>query len=458
MIPTAAVSGSTLDALFVYMAILGVLLLIATWLRLKIPILKKYYIPASLIAGVLGLILGPHVIGVIPAQITSAWSSMSGRLIVIIFAPMLMGRRKSNAKVLARKTAAAVSWCFAGTSIQYALPIMLGVLLLTPVFGVHPLFGSIVEQGWAGGHGTAGGMGIVFERLNWLDGQSLSVTSATIGLIYGILMGIALINIGVRKGWTSYLKSTTDLENKNEELHLTPDNRPVGARATIESSVVDNFAFHAALISVAVFFGWVINEALDTYLHFSVSWFVTALFAGWILQLILDRTPWGDVVDSGTMSRISGLCLEFLVAGAVASVNIPIVVEYAVPLIIQQCAIALAMLFMNLWFARRIFGENWFEDSMIFFGTYCGVAATGLLLLKTCDPQLQSDATEVYAARSPFCSWATGGGMLTSLTPVWIVQYGALKVGLAYTALFLICLVVPRILGIWYPPKKSVAA
>lgn len=457
MIPTTEISSSTLDALFFYMALLGVLLLIATWLRLKIPILKKYYIPASLIAGVIGLILGPHFIGLIPAHITSAWSSMSGRLIVIIFAPMLMGKRKSNAKTLAKKTLAAVSWCYAGTSIQYALPILLCVFFLTPVFGVHPLFGSIGEQGWAGGHGTAGGMGIVFEELGWLDGQSLSITSATIGLVYGILMGIALINIGVRKGWTSFLKSATDMENKNEEIHLSPENRPVSARTSVESSVVDNFAFHASLIGVAVALGWVMNKALKTYLGFSVSWFVTALFAGWFLQMILNRTPWGDVVDSGTMSRISGVCLEFLVAGAVASVNVSVVVEYAVPLLVQQGALALAMLFMNIWFARRIFGKYWFEDSMIFFGTYCGVAATGLLLLKTCDPQLQSDATEVYATRAPFCSWATGGGLLTSMTPVWIMQYGALKVGLAYTALFLICICIPRLCGVWYPPNKSEA-
>ena len=51
MIPLNEITGSSLDALFVYMALLGILLLAASWLRLKIPLLKKYYIPASLIAG-----------------------------------------------------------------------------------------------------------------------------------------------------------------------------------------------------------------------------------------------------------------------------------------------------------------------------------------------------------------------------------------------------------------------
>ena len=77
MIPLNEITGSSLDALFVYMALLGILLLAASWLRLKIPLLKKYYIPASLIAGVIGLILGPYFLGIIPKEIMSVWSGMS---------------------------------------------------------------------------------------------------------------------------------------------------------------------------------------------------------------------------------------------------------------------------------------------------------------------------------------------------------------------------------------------
>lgn len=454
MIPTTEITGSALDALIVYVAILGILLLVATWLRLKIPLLKKYHIPASLLAGVLGLILGPYFIGLIPSHIMDCWSALSGRLIVFVFAPMLMGRQITSGKSLARKTAAAVSWSWAATCIQYAVPILLCALVLVPVFNVNPLFGSIVEQGWSGGHGTAGGMGLVFEELGWLDGQSLSVTSATFGLIFGIVGGIILINVAVKKGWTAFLTSSASLEGEKKELYAEED-KPVDTHAAVNSGVIDNFAFHAALISVAVLIGWVLNEALKKYLNFSVSWFVTALFGGLIVWQVIKRTQWGDAVDNDTLSRIQGISLEFLVAGAVASVNIPVVMEYAAPLLIQQLIMVAVMLFMNLWFARRIFGEYWFENSMVLFGTYTGVAATGLLLLKTCDPEMKSDAAEVFAARAPFCSWALGGGILTSMTPFWIAQYGSLTVGLVYTAAFAVFFLLPRLFGSWYSPKQK---
>lgn len=451
MIPKVEISGGTLDALLVYLSVLGILLLVATALRLKVPILKKYYIPASLLAGLIGLILGPHFIGLIPKEMTTAWSNLSGRLIVLVFAPMLMGKsKKTEGSVeFLKKVACSCSWSYLGCCIQYAIPILMTVFFLAPVFGVDPLFGAIVEAGWAGGHGTAAGMAAVYEELNWLDGQSLAVTSATFGLVFGILGGVVLINIGVRKGWAACLGSTTDLENKEEELFVG-DKRPVDTRSAVSSGVIDNLAFHAAILAVAVFLGYILNVGIKRLTGISVSWFVTAMFGGLFVQKILDHTPWGDAVDKAVLSRIQGISLEFLVAGAVASVNVAVVVEFAAPLLIQQITMCLVMLFLNIWYARRTLGKYWFEQSMLLFGTFTGVAATGMLLLKTCDPTQKSDALTVYAARAPFTTWAVGGGVITSMAPVWMNQYGALPVGLAFLGVSLVMFFLPLVIGHWH--------
>lgn len=457
MIPTTEITGGALDALIVYVSILGVLLLVASWLRLKIPLLKQYHIPAALIAGIMGLILGPHFLGLIPKHITSCWSALSGRLIVFVFAPMLIGNTGIKIdKSMVKRLAGSCCYSYALTGMQYAIPLFLGVFLLTPLFGVDPLFGTIVEQGWAGGHGTSGGMGAVFEELGWLDGQSLSTTSATVGLIYGIVAGVVLINIAIKKGWTASTKGSSRISNDEQEL-FTGDNQPVDTHSGISSSVLDNLAFHAALIACASMIGWIIHWSLKTYLHFSISWFVTSLFGGLLLwQLILRHTSFAGAVNKETFTRIQGFSLEFLVAGAVASVNVPVVVAYAVPLIIQQVIMMICMWFMSTWYARRLYGKYWFENSMLMFGMYTGVAATGLLLLKTCDPEMESDATTIYAARSPFTAWALGGGLLTSMTPVWVVNYGAMKVAVMYAVLMIITLIAPKLFGCWHVPEKTV--
>lgn len=55
---------------------------------------------------------------------------------------------------------------------------LLCAFLFTPVWNVNPLFGSVFEIGFAGGHGTAGGMASVFmENFKWQDGGDLGMTT-----------------------------------------------------------------------------------------------------------------------------------------------------------------------------------------------------------------------------------------------------------------------------------------
>lgn len=453
MIPLIEITGGSLDAVFLYTAILGLLLMAATVLRVKIRFLKKMFIPASLIAGVIGLILGPNVLGIIPKEVTSFWSALSGRLIVIVFAPMMITGALPQFKKLANVAGPQIIFSYICTFAQYAVPLLLGAVLLAPLFGTNDLFGTIVEQGWAGGHGTSGGMTAVFEELGYMDGPSLSITSATVGLIFGIIGGTILINFAARRGWTSVLKAGRE-EAEKSDLYAGEE-QPVGSKVTINPDVIDSFGFHAALISIAVFIGWVLNSLLKTYIHFSVSWFVTAMIGGLIVQLVIGKTKWNACIDKETMARIQGISLEFLVAGAVASVNIPIVLAYAKPLIIQQGAMMAVMIALVIFLAPRIFKSDWFENAMVLFGTFCGVAATGLLLLRTCDPEMKTTASEGFAARTPFCSPLIGGGLLTSITPGLVARYGGLTVGGVYLAGVVILLVVPRLFGWWYAPNRK---
>ena len=454
MIPTTEVGSGAQDALLVYLAILGMLLVVGTILRLKVPFLKKYYIPASLIAGFIGLLLGQYFLGVIPKHITSAWSGLSGRLIVLVFAPMLMGKKKRNLKQFARKAFNATCYAYLGCFMQYAVPLILTILVFTPLFKVNPLFGTTLEEGWAGGHGTAAGMQAVFEELGWAEGQSLAVTNATFGLLFGIFGGIVLINIGARKGWAKFLQGEGKKTIENKEVELYTEDRPVDTTRAVSPQVIDNLAFHAAVLSIVVFLGWILNKALKTYLNFSVSWFVTAMFAGLLVQKILNLTKWGDAIDMKVMSRIQGISLEFLIAGAVASLNVSVVIDYAGPLIIANLVLFAFMLFYSLVYARGAFGNTWFENSMMMYGTYTGVAATGMLLLRVCDPEAKSDALDMYAARAPFSSWAIGGGIITSMAPVWVSKYGATTMTLIALGLAVVAAFLPIILRTWYSKKE----
>lgn len=456
MIPQAIITGGILDTLLVSFAILGILLVVGTILRLYVPFIKKFFLPASLIAGVIGLLLGPSVLNIIPENIVSCWSSLSGKLIVLVFAPMLMGKREGSGKKYARKTFNGVCFAYGCSMAQYAIPLLLTALLFTPLFNTSPLFGTSFESGWCGGHGTAAGMSAVFESLGWTSGQSIAVTNATFGLLCGVFGGIVIVNIAARRGWAKYLGNGSSLSIKNTEKELYNDeNKATDTKLSVSGKVIDNFAFHAAILSIAIFLGWIIAYLLKTYLHLNLNWFTTSMLAGGLVQLVLNRTPWGDAVDTKVYSRIQGIALEFLVAGAVASLNLKVIADNIVPIAIATVIILAFMVFYTIFYARGIFGKDWFESSILNYGMCSGVVATGMLLLKVCDPENKSEALPLYAVRAPFISMVVGGGIVTSMMPVWVAQFGALPVALVTLGVFVVLSLLPIVCRTWYKKGKE---
>ena len=206
MLPIVKITGGTVQNLLLYVSVIGLLLVIATIIRLKVPLLRKAFIPASLLAGIIGLILGPHVLKIIPPEITASLGALPGQMITIVFACMLLGIKKTNdGATLTHNAVSGLAWLWMTSFLQVGVVCLLCAFLFIPMFGVDPMFGSVFEIGFAGGHGTAGGMAQVFKQLGWADGGDVGKTTATIGLMAGIIGGMIIINYGVRKRYTKVL-------------------------------------------------------------------------------------------------------------------------------------------------------------------------------------------------------------------------------------------------------------
>ena len=72
--------------------IMSALLFVAKILRSKIKFIQKFYIPSSLLAGVIGLFLGKYFLNVLP--FSTEISSYSSILIAVLFATMFLGNKK----------------------------------------------------------------------------------------------------------------------------------------------------------------------------------------------------------------------------------------------------------------------------------------------------------------------------------------------------------------------------
>lgn len=72
MIPVEKIASGTLNNLVLYVGIVGLLLVVASLIRLKVSFLRKAFIPASLLAGLIGMILGPYFLKIIPDDMMSS--------------------------------------------------------------------------------------------------------------------------------------------------------------------------------------------------------------------------------------------------------------------------------------------------------------------------------------------------------------------------------------------------
>ena len=434
MIPVEAIAAKTLTDLLYYVSIVGILLVVATIISIKVSFLKKAFIPASVLAGVIGLILGPHVLQVIPAQMMTSISRLPAQMITIVFACMLLGikRQKSDTKML-KDASSGLLWLWSNSFMQVGVPCLLCAFLLTPVFGVNPLFGSLFEIGFAGGHGTAGGMGSVFVKTyGWADGATLGATTATIGLLAGIIGGMLIINYGVRKRYTKVLTEPATGDTGAKEIFSEKEATPA-ANMTISSDVVEPFAFHLGIIGLSVLIGRAIVWGFGIAFGYKgLPLFPFAMIGGWLINAVMQRTDLGIMLDRAIFQRIQGMALEILVVAAMSSIKIPVVIAYWAPLLITSIVVIALMVFWFLWLSPRIFTHCWFEQGVIRFGAFCGVAAVGYMLLRTSDPKMETDAGAIYALDCPFMSPFIGGGLVTTLYPYFIHSWGVLNAGLFF--------------------------
>lgn len=451
MFPVINIDSVTIDGLLFSLSALSILLLAGIWLRLKIRFLKRLFMPAALIAGFLGLLLGQHGVGLLSPDLVDSWSLFPELLINVVFAPMLIGVKIPNLKRVFNSVGPQIFSAYLASFLQFSIPLLLSAFVLGPLWHLNDLFGTIVEVGWTGGHGTASGLHDLYVQLGWEAGSPLCLTSATIGLLVGIFSGLIIINYGVRKGYASIITSLDEVNYNKADDILSKEMQTPGSKITINNDVVEPFAFHGALIGLSIFLGWIMHYFLVLWTGAPLPLFPFAMIGGVIIQIVISKTRWYEMIDRMTLQRIQGIALELLIVAAISAIQVPIVIEYAVPLIIQMGVTILFMLVFFFYFGPRIFKEAWFENTLVSYGTATGVVAVGLMLLRTVDPEMRTNAGEAFSLRSVFVSPFIGGGLITSAVPVLVISYGAMTIGFVFLALTIICVLLFKVFGWWSP-------
>lgn len=384
-------------AFFVDFGLISVLLLIGQILRSKIKLVQRLFIPPSLIAGLLGLALGPNGLGWLP--FSEGLGTYAAILIAIVFSALPFSSASAPMKEVVRT--AGPMWAYAqlGMLLQWGVVGLLGLFVLKAIWpDLHDAFGIMFPTGFYGGHGTAAAIGSAFEGLSWEDARSLGMTTATLGVICAIGGGLVLIKWATRNKQTSFISDFSDLPDELRSGLVPADKRTSIGEATTSSISIDSLTFHVALVCVAALAGYLCSRGIKSiYPMLELPVFSCAFVAGLIMKRLFDVAHISEYVCPQTTTRIGSMCTDLLVAFGVASIKLSVIVKYALPLIVLVVVGTAITLFITFYFGRKLSKNYWFERTIFAWGWWTGTMAMGIALLRIVDPKLSSKAMDDYA-------------------------------------------------------------
>ena len=445
--------------------ILGLALLIGKIIRVKVGIVQSLFLPSSIVAGALLLLLGPEVLGsfagpwgengVFTEPMVEVWSTLPGLLISVIFATMFLGQELPTPNRAIRLVGPQLSLGVSLASGQYVIGLLLAGLVLVPMFAASPMTGALIEIGFEGGHGTAAGMRPVFDELGFTEGADLAVGLATVGIVGGVILGIALINWGVRTGKTEIVTGSAKMSIEEQKGLFREDEYYSAGKMTSRPASVEPLSLHVALVALAILIGLGILEGLRwieqaTYasvmldentpleIFAYVPLFPIALLGGVIVQVLATKAGVAHVIDPQIMLRIQGWALDFLIVAAIGTLSLQAIGENIGAFVILAVAGIVFNVGAFLLFAPRFIGRYWFERGIGDFGQSMGVTATGLILMRVVDPDAKSPAFEAFGYKQLVFEPFFGGGLVTAMAVPIIFLSGVWPLFFAMLVVFLV--------------------
>jgi len=437
----------TVSSLFSDMIMIAVFMLAGFFVREVIKPIQKLFLPASLIGGVVALVLGQQVLGIV--EVPASFSSFSSVLIAPIMAALLFGVTINKQKVAGYLDYICVEQGIYG--MQMCVGAGLGALLAVIWPGLPTGWGSMGVFAFQGGHGNAGAAAETYAGLGVPENLSIGMVLATFGLIVAMMVGMVVVNIGVRKGWAKFVKDPKKQPDWYYGGVLPEDKRTFIGKSVTSSISINHLALQGAWLLIAVFAGRKLMDFIGLFWA-GVDVFPTVIqgiLGGAIVWNVAKLVKLDRYIDVKMIHQISSFLLEVVVLTAMATLDIELVGTYIVPLVVYTaicCAITLAM---SLGFCKLFCRDEWFEKALMAFGVGTGNTATGLALVRAVDPDSLSSAPDTHGVYSAVMCWKEA---FAGLVPVWMMTGVGLTMGVG-GAMCAICIGVGFIL--FARPKRA---
>lgn len=328
------------------MGLAVVVLFLGRYLKGKVPIFQKYFIPAPVIGGLFYAIL--MLIGKQTGLYTVTLDKGLTNFLLVLFFTCTgfmasLHVIKRSGKQGAILAVAAVSLLF----LQNLLGIGLSKLL-----GIHALLGvSMGSVAMSGGIGSAAAFGPSFEALGVQSATVTGIAAATFGLVMGSLVGGPVAKRLIER---FDLKSSA---NNNEVVDLEDDDAHKRTPLGTVSVVLLTMAFGSVLVLL-------LNKTGITF-----PYYVGGVFAAAIVRNVCDYNDYK--LKMSHIDLIGSISLSLFLVLVIMSLKIWQLFDLAIPMLVVLVSQMIMMVLFSYFVTFRLMGKDY--EAAVMAAGHCGV-------------------------------------------------------------------------------------
>ena len=422
------------------------LLIIGLFLRSKVGFLQKMFIPVAVVGGLVGLLLGSEVLGKFCPYYIHWSDNVSGfanPLLAILFVTQFI------ALSFDRRMIKKCSLIFLISATVIAAQV-LSAMGLGKVFGLPDGAALLPFGAFYGAHGIPQVIAGIYDTLgywNYDEASAFGTTYATIGMLYGIIVGIVILNYGIRKGWVTAEKSG-NLSKEDYTGILDKENRFKFMTAYTSDIAFDPLTLHFGIVLAIMLVAYGLLQILHMVPLFSgFAIYVPAILVSLVFGVVIKRTPAAQFIDNESLAHVGTLALEYLIITAIATMKLDVIMNNAAAILTISFAGLILTTIILMVLPKPWLKQNWLENAMVMFGAWTGSTATGMMLLRIADPELETDAGPNLIAATPLWQISTQNFFLTIAPMFMVTAAGAHNMALGTAGMLVVALILGFVIG-----------
>lgn len=336
------------------MALVSIVFYIGKYIRNKFSILSKYCIPPSVVGGfifaILILILKVTDIATINLDTTLQEIFMTTFFTSIGFTASFKILKQGGIKVIT----------FLGLAILLVvLQNVVGVTLAS-LFNLQPLLGLCTASiPMIGGHGTAGSFGPLLESMGITGATTVSIASATFGLIMGSIIG----GLVARNLIHNHKIKTVHDENSKVPPKKVGDFNEENQNILCLKKLMTGASF----LFIAMGLGSIISDFIQNS-GLTFPSYIGAMIAAAIIRNIYDLA--GKEITEKEIETLGSLSLSFFLTIALMGLKLWQLFDLALPLIVMLIAQVILVGCFAYIITYRVMGKSY--EAVVFASATCG--------------------------------------------------------------------------------------